>query len=209
MEYVRYQQSIARRKAATAVLSGTATAFRVGTLRRLKAERGFVYDESSMLEDYEISLALRHRGLRCVAPTECRSYTDVMPSVGRLWRQRLRWQRGTIEELRHYGFTRVTRRDVGLQLLVAGAVLSRVALVAALALTFAFAGGFVFNPLVIPMAAIIAFERAWTIRSLGWRASLAGLLLVFEEGYGVFRETFWCRSLWLSLRRRTWEWHPT
>jgi cellulose synthase/poly-beta-1,6-N-acetylglucosamine synthase-like glycosyltransferase len=162
-----------------------------------------------MLEDYEITLALRHRGLKCVAPRDCLVYTDVMRSVRSLWRQRLRWQRGTLEELRRFGVSRITARDLAGQLLLMGAVFVRIVFVTAVLGTVALTGGLAINPLWVSLAGVVAFERAWSVRQLGPLASLAGLSLALEEAYGIFRECFFCRALWLTARRRPWVWHAT
>jgi len=94
MEYARFARSLGRRGGRTFVLSGTATMYRVRVLRELHRDRGHLYDPTSMVEDYEVSLALRRRGYACLAPADCRVYTDVMPTIGDLRRQRVRWQRG-------------------------------------------------------------------------------------------------------------------
>ena len=36
--------------------------------------------------------------------------TEVMPNLGALWRQRMRWQRGALENIGAYGLTRATLR---------------------------------------------------------------------------------------------------
>jgi biofilm PGA synthesis N-glycosyltransferase PgaC len=129
--------------------------------------------------------------------------------VRRLWRQRIRWQRGTLEELRRYGLTRVTLPDVGRQLVLCGATLARLLLISLVATLLVVHGGIEIQWEWTALSAVIALERALTVRRLGWRYALAALLLVPEESYGVFREAFFMRSGWLALRRAGWEWHAT
>jgi cellulose synthase/poly-beta-1,6-N-acetylglucosamine synthase-like glycosyltransferase len=209
IEYARFARSLARKRGITFVLSGTATMYRADVLLQLRDQRGFVYDTTSMLEDYEISLALRHRGYRCFAPRDCRVRTDVMPTVSRLWRQRIRWQRGTLEELRRYGVTRVTLPDIGRQLLLCGAMLTRLLLVTLISVTVALRHGFEVRWEWTALSAVIAVERALTVWKLGWTYALTALILVPEELYGVFREAFFVRSAWLAFRRADWAWHST
>ena len=45
-----------------------------------------------------------------VSPRECIVSTELMPTIGDLHRQRLRWYRGAVENLRTYGWTPVTRK---------------------------------------------------------------------------------------------------
>jgi biofilm PGA synthesis N-glycosyltransferase PgaC len=209
LEYARFARSLARKGGITFVLSGTATMYRLDVLRRLRDERGYVYDPSSMLEDYEISLALRHRGYRCFAPRGCRVRTDVMPTLPRLWRQRVRWQRGTLEELRRYGPTRVTLPDIGRQVLLCAAMLVRLLLFTLIGLTLALRHGLEVRWQWTAVSAVVATERALTAWTLGWAYALVAFLLIPEELYGVFREAFFVRSAWLALRRAGWAWHST
>ena len=206
MEYARFARALARRGGATFVLSGTASLFRASVLRELHAARGHVYDPTSMVEDYELSLALRHRGYACVAPPDCRVHTDVMPTVRELRAQRVRWQRGTLEELRRYGATCVTNPDIARQGLLGAALLSRFAFVAMIAATLSLAGELSVQWEWTALTAVVAVERAISVRELGWRYALTAVLVVPEELYGLLREAFFVKSAWLALQRGAWTW---
>jgi poly-beta-1,6-N-acetyl-D-glucosamine synthase len=111
-EFVRASRLV-RRRADLWVLSGTGTMFRVPALRHVARERGRrlpgvpgeCYDSTSITEDYEITLALKTLGYRCLCPPGCTARTELMPTWQHLFRQRLRWQSGTLTALRRYGFT--------------------------------------------------------------------------------------------------------
>lgn len=60
LEYVRYHDSGIQKN--VNVLSGTGSTFRVSALNRLHNARGYVWDVSSLVEDYELTLALRLAG---------------------------------------------------------------------------------------------------------------------------------------------------
>jgi len=64
----------------------------------------------ALTEDTDITLALTALGYECLSPDECRVFTDVMTSCRDLWKQRICWQRGALENLRNYGMTRATVR---------------------------------------------------------------------------------------------------
>lgn len=209
LEYARYHRSIARRKGITTVLSGTATMFRARTLRRLVEDRGFLYDTSTLVEDYEITLALRHRGFRVISPKECVVHTEVMPTITKLWRQRIRWQRGTLDELRKYGFSRITAVEYGRQFLMGLGVPIRVLFISAIALSFLFYGGFEPHRFWAWLALFFGFERAYTVRELGRAAMLASLVLLPEIVYDMFGECYFVRSLWLHLLDGDRVWHAT
>lgn len=103
-EYARYARDVARRNGRCPVVTGTAAAFRVEVLRRVSDARfdgrlpagdgvGGLYDTTVLTEDNELTFALRHLAYRVVSPPECTLVTEVMPTWGALWRQRLRWKR--------------------------------------------------------------------------------------------------------------------
>jgi poly-beta-1,6-N-acetyl-D-glucosamine synthase len=110
-EYARYARDVARLKGKVLVLTGTATLFSVRTLRHViwARQKGVlpggaaqVYDTKVLTEDNELTLALLHLGYKVVSPRGCRLTTEVMESWRDLYRQRLRWKRGALENLRDY-----------------------------------------------------------------------------------------------------------
>src|SRR3954462_15315688 len=115
-EYTRYQRYISRRRGKVFVLTGTASLFRAYALRAvadcrgqlLPGDPGRVYDTLAMTEDNEMTLALKTLGAKMVSPMQCRVVTEVMPTARALWRQRMRWQRGALENIGAYGLTRAT-----------------------------------------------------------------------------------------------------
>lgn len=86
-EFVRASRLV-RRRADLWVLSGTGTMFRVPILREVARERGRrlpgtpgeYYDSTSITEDYEITLALKTLGYRCLCPPGCTAITELMPT---------------------------------------------------------------------------------------------------------------------------------
>ena len=82
----------------------------------LPGPAGKVYDTLALTEDNELTLALKTLGARMTCPSQCRVTTEIMTSWRDLWRQRLRWQRGALENIAAYGLTRATVRYWGQQL---------------------------------------------------------------------------------------------
>ncbi|WP_220454121.1 glycosyltransferase family 2 protein [Nocardioides immobilis] len=117
-EYTRYARDLRRRRGRVFVLTGTATVFRSRALRWVAEERdstlpgvpGDVYDTEVLTEDNEITLALKTLGALVISPSECTVVTELMPTWRSLWVQRLRWQRGALENLGAYGFRPQTLR---------------------------------------------------------------------------------------------------
>lgn len=130
-EYVRYARELSR-SGRVMVLTGTAALVRAVALRDLAGARGRVlpgirgdvYDRHALTEDNELTLALKSRGRRLRSPLACGVSTEVMPTLGDLKRQRVRWYRGAIDNLRAYGWTPVTRRYWGQQAQLAAGVLA-------------------------------------------------------------------------------------
>jgi len=110
-EYTRYAREIGRRRGRVFVLTGTASIFRPRALRTVAAERGRtipgvhgdVYDTLVLTEDNELTLAIKSLGGLMISPQRCTVVTEVMQTWRALWAQRLRWQRGAVENLGSYG----------------------------------------------------------------------------------------------------------
>ncbi|MFG2822405.1 glycosyltransferase family 2 protein [Kitasatospora sp. NPDC048365] len=212
-EYARYARDLRRRQGKTLVLTGTATLFRAHVLdevlraRRAGVLRGgpAVYDTQVLTEDNELTLAIRHLGHRIIAPPECTLLTEVMPTWADLFRQRLRWKRGAIENLKAYGWTPVTREYWARQLLAVVGLFALTAYLVSLVWA-AVTGGFHFNPLWTGVTAVIALERIVTVRSRGpAMMALAGLLIV-EMAFDIHLQAAQAKAFWDTLRNteRTW-----
>jgi poly-beta-1,6-N-acetyl-D-glucosamine synthase len=222
-EYIRFARWVAaRRNQRAAVLSGTATMFTATALRAVHRGmregalpgRGYLYCTDSMTEDHFLTLCLHALGLLAIAPADCRVVTDVMPSLSALWHQRLRWQQGTVQDLRAFGYCRVTR----------GAICRQVAMGLVTAFTALYWGVFapievwryglgVLDPLAHPWwlaaGAAIIFERVFSVRTLGWKAVAVAATVVAEFGFDVFRQAVYATALWRCLRRSQTTWKLT
>ena len=214
-EYARYSRDVARHGGRVMVLTGTASAFRATALRDVAAARGSrlpghpgaVYDVASLTEDNEITLALKHLGHRLVSPRECVVWTELMPTVGDLYRQRLRWYRGAVDNLRAYGWTRVTARYWLQQSSLAFSVL--VLMLLALLTAVGVATG------------TLRFSVWWSLVGLGfllervvssWRTGsrrgrLQSALLVPEMVYDLLLQATFLRAVSDSIRRVDASWH--
>jgi poly-beta-1,6-N-acetyl-D-glucosamine synthase len=201
MEYVRYDYIRHVRQGKVSVLSGTGVVFRMSAL---PADQP--WDEKSLVEDFALTLSLKRRGWKVKAGDRAVVYTDTMPTVPALWRQRLRWLRGTFEELHREGWQSHTRRDILMQFLSAGAIGLRLLWVAAIGVTIAATGHFTFAPIWLLPTAIIAAERMKSVWKLGWRARLTAVTLFPEEMYQMMREAYVTRAAYLALRQKQWQW---
>jgi cellulose synthase/poly-beta-1,6-N-acetylglucosamine synthase-like glycosyltransferase len=204
-EYFRYGRSVSRQRQAP-VLSGTGTLFRVSALRDILRERGKslpgtpgeVYTTQGITEDNEITLALKTLGYRCIAVQGCETITEVMPSVRHLYKQRLRWQTGTLTDLRTYGFNRVTAQAWIKQLAMYANICCTI-------ITWVIIIYSLFPALAVNLAWSVAIlginlvARTWTVRRAGAAGVIVSLLVLPEYAYDLFRMVVFIRSLFAAM----------
>lgn len=212
-EYWRYANDIYRKNDRAAVLTGTATMHRGRVLRQIAAERGHslpgvngdVYDTAVLTEDNEITLAIKTLGYRCVSPAGCRVHTEVMPTWRDLWHQRLRWQRGALENLRQYGASRVTAPYIVQQ---AAMVFGVAALFLYLTVTaWQVATHQISLSWLSALGLIFVAERVVTLRGRGWKHQVAAGGLIVEFMYDVFLQAVLIRSIFDMCTGREARWH--
>lgn len=192
LEYTRYDHSRMRRGGRVSVLSGTAALLRASALPTRP------WSETSLVEDYALTLDLRRRGWDVRAGREMVAYTDSMTSLPALWRQRLRWTRGTIEELIHEGWKPWTRGDIVAHLGIAASLLIRLLWLAGLAIA-SLSGHLTWSPLWLLPLGLTLIEGAIATRRLGWRDRLLATLLIPEELYALLRHAWTCRAAALAF----------
>ncbi|HET6860260.1 MAG TPA: glycosyltransferase family 2 protein [Streptomyces sp.] len=216
IEFQRYAREISRRRYRADVLTGTATVFRAATLRQVKQARldgrigggSSYYSLASLTEDDEMTKAVRTLGYRTVSPAGCRVVTEVMTTVPKLWHQRLRWQRGALENLRDYGWTRVTAPYILRQVFMGLSVVF-------LALYLVFTAWMLtrgrpeFSPFWIAVGLVFVAEKVVTAYGAGWRSQVLAGTLAVELAYDLFQHAVYLRSLWDMLHRREERWRPT
>lgn len=213
-EYTRYSRDITR-TGKVMVLTGTGTLFRVRALRevadargdRLPGRHGQVYDTLALTEDNELTLALKSLGWAVCSPPECTVTTEIMPTWRDLWKQRMRWQRGALENLRHYGLTRTTWRYWGQQVGIGLGVLALQAYLWLAVLLYSHGGTLTFSWFWTAVGLVFLAERLVTVRGGGRRAQLLALPLLPELLYDLFVQAVFVRSLVDVLTGREATWH--
>ena len=128
-----------------------------------------------------------------------------MESWGDLYRQRLRWKRGAIENLRDYGLTRVTASYWGRQLFTFFGIVVTLLYFASLGVSLATEYTIHLHPIWLAVTGIFIAERVVTVRSRGpLQMALAGILLV-EMTFDVFLQAVHGKAIWdaaLGTERR-------
>lgn len=213
-EYARYSAQIRARRGRVFVLTGTASMFRSEALLDVAAARGVfipgatgrVYDTAALTEDNELTLALKSLGGTMISPAECAVRTEIMPTWRALWVQRKRWQRGALENLSAYGFTRATIRYWGQQVAIGyGAVALGLAALL-FAITIASVDHLVWYPFWTAIGTVFILERVITVWHEGWRERLLALVLIPELCFDVFQQiVFYACIVDIALARgRAW-----
>lgn len=213
-EYARYSRDVSRRHGKALVLTGTATVFEVQALHAVVAARQSgalpgtdnVYDIRVLTEDNELTLALLHLGWPIIAPAECVMTTEVMDTWGALYRQRLRWKRGALENLVDYGLTRITLRYWLRQAWTFLGLLVTAAYLLSIVLSVIAIGSIRIHPIWLGVTLIFAAERVITVRSRGLGQMLLSALLVVEMPYDMYLQAVHLRAVFDAITRRQGNW---
>ena len=202
-EFARYARQLRSRRGRVFVLTGTATLFRPGALEAvalgrgdlLPGTRGKVYAESAITEDNELTLALKTIGAYVVSPFTCRVTTETMPTLATLWIQRLRWQRGALENLNDYGVLAATARYWLQQWgLTYGAIALPMSIVVLITAPLV-AGQWALLPFWAVITAAFSLERGLSAWDTGWRGRLIAFSLVPEIAYSLVLQACFLRGL--------------
>jgi cellulose synthase/poly-beta-1,6-N-acetylglucosamine synthase-like glycosyltransferase len=214
-EYIRYAREMRRRRGRVFVLTGTASLFRPAALRAVALQRGRsipgkpgdVYDTASLTEDNELTIALKSLGALTISPAQCTVVTELMPSWRTLWAQRLRWQRGALENIGAYGVTPQTLRYWAQQLGIGYGVIALGSYLLLLALMALSLDEWILFPFWLGMGVLFAVERTVTVWKGGWRARVLALALLPELFYDMFVNIVYVKGIIdISLGRQpTWK----
>lgn len=214
-EYTRYQREIRRRNGRVFVLTGTASVFRSAALRavadargtQLPGTRGEVYDTFALTEDNELTIAIKSLGGLTISPRACTVVTELMPTWRMLWAQRLRWQRGALENLGSYGVTPQTLRYWSQQIGIGYGVLALFSYFALILLMIAAMNTWVWFPFWLGIGVLFAVERTVTVWRGGWRARIVAMLVFPELVYDCFLNLAFLKGVFEIAfgRRATWK----
>ncbi|MCC5951902.1 MAG: glycosyltransferase family 2 protein [Acidimicrobiia bacterium] len=213
-EYVRYSRELERRRGRVYVLTGTASIFRSTALRQVAANRGSllpgvpgdVYDTTALTEDNELTLALKSLGALMRSPHQCRVVTELMPTWRHLWTQRLRWQRGALENLGTFGFRPSLVRYWAQQLGIGYSVVALTSFWLLLGITVLATPNWVWYPFWLTIGGIFVADRVVSVWHGGWRARLLAALLLPELVYDFFLDVVYVKGV-LDItfaRKATW-----
>lgn len=219
MEFWRYRRQIIRNDYRAFVLTGTASLFRVKTLKGVKTGRlngvlpnynNSYYDTYGRTEDNEITLAILKLGYDCPA-AEVFSQTDVMENIGKLIKQRERWYNGALINLKAYGrslpwYMRWVywKQQIGLLL----SLIFFITIISTIILSCLFNSLQITKLWLIPIV-ILAIERTYTVWPLGWKARIIALTVIIEQIYSIILILVFGLGLFNLIFNKRGKWHAT
>lgn len=199
MEYQRLDRHTAHRRHKVHCLSGTATLLRYTVLPKAP------WNEASLVEDYALTLDLLEQGWRVKRADEAIAWTETKPTLPQFWSQRLRWARGTLDELVRRGWGEHTRKNI-LAHVWAYFVVTLRWLWLSLVLSSLVLGHFTFAWIWLCPLPIIIAERIRSVWPLGWKARLLAATWLADETYQLLWEAYMVHALWASWRKRPVAW---
>jgi cellulose synthase/poly-beta-1,6-N-acetylglucosamine synthase-like glycosyltransferase len=213
-EFVRYARELKRRRGRVFVLTGTASMFRPRALRTIAESRGLsipgkrgdIYDTAALTEDNEITLAIKSLGGLMMSPARCTVVTELMPTWRMLWRQRLRWQRGALENIGSYGISLPLFRYWAQQLGIGYSVIALSSFMLLMALTVLATDIWIWYPFWLGLGVVFILERVVTVWRGGWKARLLALTLFPELIFDLFLDAAYVKGIFDITfgRRATW-----
>ena len=215
-EFARECRMTDRRGDRTHILVGTSTLLPVAMLREVIAARdsgtlppGYVYLYGSLTEDFELTLAARTLGWQTISPFGCDAATDTMPTWRTLWLQRIRWMQGGVEDLRRYGWTRVTVPFHVRRAWILFGLAAMWLFYATVLATWASAGTVVTSLPWALLTLVFIADRVSGVRAQGTRSMLLAALLVPEIIYNMFAQVVYVTALYKAFRGGPSTWHET
>lgn len=213
-EYTRYSRDIRRRRGRVFVLTGTASVFRSRALCTVAAARGDripgragdVYDTAALTEDNELTLALKSLGALMVSPPQCTVVTEVMPTWRALWHQRLRWQRGALENLGAYGITPQTIRYWFQQLGIGYGAIALTSYLILITITAFALDEWVWYPFWGTLGLLFMLERLIGVWRSDLRARIVAITLIPELIYATFLNVVFLKGVADILLARQASW---
>lgn len=204
VEYAGERHRIARRKGRVHVLSGAASMFKVGLLRMVASNRGGIlpgikgeiYDQHSLTEDFELTLAIRTLGFKTLSPKTLTVYTDIMTDLRSLWGQRIRWQRGYLETMRAYPW-RITWKGWVIQAWVYTSSLIPLLLWGTILGSW-MAYGLSWHPIWLAVIPLFMAAEMSDARKAGRKGMLLAAAILPLWIYSQFRVAVYWWALWLN-----------
>jgi len=216
-EFARDGRMTTRRFEKTHILVGTSSMFPVYILRAVVQAReqgripghGYVYDPESVTEDFRLTLDLKTIGYRTMSPNGAEAITAAMPTLPMLWKQRIRWMRGGIEDLRLYGHTKVTRGFHLRRAYIMFGFVSFLLFVATFTASVLMQRTLQISMPWVILTSIFVVARVVEVRKAGRLNMIIAAMLLPEIFYNIFHQAVFITAWFKSLGQKPAAWHET
>lgn len=205
MEWFRYTNQVQRSKKVF-VLTGTASIISATALQKVKAKNGYFYDESSITQDFTMTLDLKAVGAKLISPVSCRCTTELMPTWKLLFLQRRRWYLGALQQVFARKWDKILLPYLFQQFMLAVSVISYIGVLV-------FTGYLMLQGWLVPnliwsvIGLVFIVERVVTVWNYGkgprW---FAGLMLP-EMFYNLILQFAYIGAVWQLITRSSGTWN--
>jgi cellulose synthase/poly-beta-1,6-N-acetylglucosamine synthase-like glycosyltransferase len=157
----------------------------------------------NLVEDFTLTLDIKKLGWRCTNNYYSIAHTDLMRTLPTLVRQRKRWVRGTIDELRRRKFSREARTS-SLVMIFGISILPLFYLWPVLIIHGIAKGTTSIADLWL--LALMGVYQAWMSHKMGWKSMIIILTVIPDLIYSVIRHYWVISSVIMSYRSKTQTW---
>ena len=183
IEYGEYDSSRIETTGKIKTAHGMATLFRMEALTEQYQDKGDVYNNSALCEDYWLTMDLKLLGWRVSSCQEMNAWTIVPTKLGWLWRQRTRWLLGGIDSIVAHGINWVTFWDIMAHFTSMSIMVINVTLTILIAYLAVHGNNVVINPLFYLVYAAVWLDGMYRLRYVQgitiWDIILKGLLIPY------------------------------
>ena len=159
--------------------------------------------ESNFVEDFALTLDIKKAGWQCTNNFYVIAHTDLMRNFSSLIRQRIRWVRGTIDELRRRRYSRGSRASTA-TVVIGISLIPLMYILNGYILKIFLSGSLTITDLW--MFPIMGAYQAVMVRKMGWRSMFVAFILLPEMLYAVMRHSWIIISLGRSFSSKTQQW---
>jgi biofilm PGA synthesis N-glycosyltransferase PgaC len=183
IEYGEYDSSRIETTGKIKTAHGMATLFRMEVFTEQYQDKGYVYNNSALCEDYWLTMDLKLLGWRVSSCQEMNAWTIVPTKLGWLWKQRTRWLLGGIDSIVAHGINWVTFWDIMAHFTSMSIMVINIALTILIAYLAVHGNNVVINPLFYLVYAAVWLDGMYRLRYVQritiWDIILKGLLIPY------------------------------
>lgn len=158
---------------------------------------------ANLVEDFALTLDVKRVGWQCTNNFYVVARTDLMRDFTTLIRQRVRWVRGTIDELRRRKYSRESRASTW-TVIYGVAMIPLMYLLNSYIVMILVRGSF--NILDFWMLPLMGLYQAIMVKKMGWKSMIIAFVLVPEMLYAVMRHSWIIISISKSFTSATQQW---